>query len=740
MSNDEPDLPSGPLVRTLAALPVLVPVLVALLAVSACTLMLLERYNGLLALLIAAVLAVPVLRLLGLGERRITRKELVVDLLALLLALGFGLVNAKYSTQDVVVARDPGVYSIASQWLVHHSSLDVDMLTRIFGDTRGLQSGAAGIGLSPERDHVYFQGSHGLPAVLAVAGSVFGPRVMYGANAVLGGFALLAVYGFGRLVVGRWGALAAAAILGASMPQLAFSRDAYTEPISQLLLFGGLTLMLLARRGRWPVWLLAGLVVAGGCLTRIDSFLVVPPVIMAAALALAVTPRAERRVAARDTAALLAGLAVPAVLGYLDLKLFSAGYLHSLRAEFRQIELLLAASAVGAVVLVALGWFTPVVERLGRLRRVTRNRLGALAGAGVVLVGAALAVRPLFQTATGLEDPGKQAYISNMQRAEQVMVDGTRTYAESTVTWLTWYVGPVLVAVGLLGLAILLARAVRTGDLRLVPFFLVFIVTGLGYLVKPSITPDQIWAMRRFLPIVLPGLALSAMLVVGRLITWLRRQDPLLSVVAGVVAALALLSPALLPVSALRLGGIAVALAVTAGVLLVLRRSPALLSLAVAAIAVLALAVPTVRTTKPLALEAQGRGQLAELQKVCSALPDDAGVFMLGTMSRTYPMSLQTFCDVPATWVNGGLPPTVKDLKAIRAALRKNGRELYLLGQTDITTTVVTDVPFAKLNSLTLQTWVPTVSHAPKNVRPFSRDLYLGLVGPEGSVTRWVTQ
>lgn len=740
MPNDDPDLASGRLVRTVAALPVLVPVLVALLAVSASSLMLLQRYHGALALLIAAVVAVPVLRLLGLGERRVTRTELVVDLLALLLAVGFGLVNAKYSTQDVVVARDPGVYSVASQWLVNHESVDVDMLTRVFGDTRGLQSGAAGIGLRPERDRVYFQGSHGLPAVLAVAGSLLGPRVMYGANAVLGGLALLAVYGFGRLVVGRWGALAAASILGVSMPQLAFSRDAYTEPISQLLLFGGLTLLLLARRGRWPVWLLAGVVVAGGCLMRIDSFLVVPPIIGAAALALAVVPRPERRVAARDTAALLVGLAIPAVLGYLDLRLFSAGYLHSLRAEFRQIELLLAASVVGGVLVVGIGWFTPVVERLGRLRQVSRNRLGAAAGAAVVLVGAALAVRPLFQTATGLDDPGKQAYISNMQRAEQVMVDGTRTYAESTVTWLTWYVGPVLVAVGLLGLAVLLARAVRTGDLRLVPFFLVFIVTGLGYLVKPSITPDQIWAMRRFLPIVLPGLALSAMLVVATAVTWLRGKDPVLSVAAGVVAALGLLSPALLPVSAARVGGIVLALLVTAGVLLVLRRSPALLSLGVVALAVLALAVPTVRTTKPLALQAQGRGQLAELQTVCAALPDNAGVFLLGSMSRTYPMSLEAFCDVPATWVNGGLPPTLKDLQAIRTALRRSGRELYLLGQTDITTTVVTDVPFAKLNSLKLQTWVPTVSHAPKNTRPFSRDLYLGLVGPNGSVTRWVTR
>jgi hypothetical protein len=738
MSTDARDLTSGPAVRIIASLPVLVPVFVGLLTVSAMTLMLLERYRGVVALVIAAVLMVGAVRIVGLGERRVTRKELVVDLLALLLAVGFAGVNAKLATQDVVISRDPGVYSVASQWLVHHQSVDVDTMTRIFGGTRGLQSQSVGIGIRPEPDHVYFQGSHGLPAVLAVAGTVFGPRIMYGANAVLGGLALLAVYGFGRILIGRWPAFAAAVLVGATLPQLAFSRDTYTEPISQLLLFGGLSLLMLAKRGRWPLWFLGGLVIAGSCVTRIDSFLVLPPVIATGALFLGFAPKGERKAAGLDTAALYVGVTIPAALGYLDLKLFSAGYLHSLRADFRRIEVLIVVALVAAVVLVVLCWSTPLVRRLTELRQVTRTRIAAVVGGGFLLLGALLAVRPLLMTAHGLDDPGKQAFLKTLQVAEKVTIDPTRTYAESTVTWLTWYLGPFLVILGLLGLAVLLVRAVRNGDLSLTPFLLLFVVTGLGYLVKPSITPDQIWAMRRFLPTVVPALALAAMLVVALVLAWLRTRPPGWSIGAGLVAAVALVSPAFHPITASRLGAIALVLILSAGVLLALRGSRRLLSAGVATLALLALAVPIARTTRPLGTTAQGVGQLAELQHVCAGLPANAAVFLLGNISRTLPMSLRAFCDVPATWVDGGIPPALSDMKVIRTALRKSGKELYLLGQGDIQRTVVSDVPFVPFNSRLYRTWVATVSHPPRDIRPIERDLYLGLVGPQGSVVRWL--
>ncbi len=675
--------------RLIVGLPIIAAVFLALLLTAGTSLMLLEQFRPPLAFAIAAVLTIPAMRIVGLGDRQVARNALVVDVLALLLAVSFGGINAGLASQNVVIGRDPGVYAVGSQWLVHHTSTDVDTQTSLFGTTRALTAGSNGIGQRDEKDHVYLQGSHGLPEVLSVVGSFFGTRVMFGANAVLGGLALLLVYAFGRLVVGRWGALVAAGLLGASLPQLAFSRDTYTEPLSQLLLFGGLTLLLTAKPGRSGHWLLAGLVIAGGCLARIDSFLVLPPVIAYAGIRLAVTAPDERRVALRDTGALLLGMVPPAVLGYLDLKLASPGYLLTLTSQFRQIEILIVLALLGGAALVLVGWKTPLVQRLATLREVTRARLGVVTGAAVVTVGVALAVRPLLYTARGLDDPGKAAFLGSLQKIEGTAIDGDRTYAEQTVTWISWYLGPVTVALGFLGLAYLLGRAVRRGDLTLVPFFLVFALTGLVYLVQPSITPDQIWAMRRYVPIVLPGLALAAMLVVGRILTWLRAHQPRLVVPAAVV----------------------------------------LLAL---------LALPIARTTRPLALTAEGKPQLAELASVCTALPADAAVLSLGRLTKSYPMSLRTFCDVPSSYVNGP-PATTAELGAIAVALKKSGHSLWIVGDQDAFTTGVpiVGVPPKALNSVQVTLWERTLSHPPRAKRIISRDVFVGLVGTDGRVVRW---
>src|SRR5690606_28694039 len=46
-------------------------------------------------------------------------------------------------------------------------------------------------------------------------------------------------------------------------------------------------------------------------------------------------------------------------------------------------------------------------------------------------------------------------------------------------------------------------------DLRVWAVLLPVVITGGVYLWKPSVNPDHIWAIRRFLPVILPGLALG---------------------------------------------------------------------------------------------------------------------------------------------------------------------------------------------------------------------------------------
>lgn len=675
----------------LASLPVLVPVFLAVLLAACTALMLVREFSGPLAFVIAVVVTGAVVPFLGLGDRVVPRQAVAVDLLALLLALSFAGINAKYASQNIIIGRDPGVYAVTSEWLVHHKDTDIDAQNRLFGSSVYLQPGSAGLGRRSEPGHAYPQGLHGLPAVLSVVGSFFGTGLMFKTNALIGGFALFAVYGFGRRVVGRWGALVAAGLLGASLPQIAFSRDTYTEPLSQLLLFGGLALLLTARPGRRLDWLVAGLVVAGGCLTRIDSFLTLPPLLLYAGLRLAVTSGEQRRQAARDTGFLLAGAVVPAVLGYLDIKLFAPGYLFSLQGQFRLIEELVVASAVAGAVLVLAGWRTPLLGWVHRWRDTTRARLGLAVAGLIVLTGAVLAARPLFLVDRSLHDPGQLDFVAAIQQNNHLAVDPRRSYAEHSVTWLTWYLGPGAVVLGLLGLAVLVYRAVRRGELTLVPFFFAFALTGLNYLVKPSITPDQIWAMRRFVPIVLPGVALGAMVLLVPAFSWLaKRSRPAVAVATVLVGA--------------------------------------------------ALLVPVVQTTRPYARVAEGLGQLTEVQHVCDALPDDAGVLVLGALNNRYPMTLRTFCRVPAGWSTSPTIATPKELAQVVASLATHGRTLWVVGEDDVPALVTSTMTPESLNAIEVKSWQRTLTGPPRETPPVPRGMYVGKVGPDGRVVKWATR
>ena len=61
----------------------------------------------------------------------------------------------------------------------------------------------------------------------------------------------------------------------------------------------------------------------------------------------------------------------------------------------------------------------------------------------------------------------------------------------------------------MIGFIVLGVRAVRTDS----PAFFVLAATvpmTVLYIARPSIAPDHLWAMRRYLPVVLPGMTIAA--------------------------------------------------------------------------------------------------------------------------------------------------------------------------------------------------------------------------------------
>ena len=185
-----------------------------------------------------------------------------------------------------------------------------DLLLR--GPIRARSVGAPGVspngaGFSPERGDGTLepQFPHLTAVVLALAGWVTDAGLFL-VTPIVAGVALLCLYAWATTVVGpRWAA-AATAIAGLTMPFIVFARDAYSEPIAMLLLFGGLWVVDVAHRGRGAVvWLLAGLLLGASSMARVDGYLYLAPVL----LALALTARladADRRSTRRGAGALRA--------------------------------------------------------------------------------------------------------------------------------------------------------------------------------------------------------------------------------------------------------------------------------------------------------------------------------------------------------------------------------------------------------------------------------------------------
>ena len=79
-----------------------------------------------------------------------------------------------------------------------------------------------------------------------------------------------------------------------------------------------------------------------------------------------------------------------------------------------------------------------------------------------------------------------------------------------TVTWLGWYLGPVTVVLAVIGTALLVRQSIVRGRPEILVLLATLGVPALLYLIRPAITPDHVWAMRRFLPAVIPAALLMA--------------------------------------------------------------------------------------------------------------------------------------------------------------------------------------------------------------------------------------
>jgi hypothetical protein len=188
-----------------------------------------------------------------------------------------------------------------------------------------------------------------------------------------------------------------------------------------------------------------------------------------------------------------------------------------------------------------------------------------------------------------------------VQRAEGVTVDGTKTYVEDTVVWLAWYLGPVALGLGLAGLGVAVSRSVggRWPPSATAATVLISGMTAL-YAWNPRVAPDQVWAMRRYVPITVPGL-----------------------LVFGALALHAVWTPAA-------------------------RRIGRVLAGAIAAVLVVAAAAPPALATSAASGTRELRGARRAVESTCDALPEHAVVLIpsRGPFAERFAPALRAFCHV----------------------------------------------------------------------------------------------
>jgi len=336
------------------------------------------------------------------------------------------------------------------------------------------------------------------------------------------------------------------------------------------------------------------------------------------------------------------------------------------------VVILLVLAIAVALILVRVARRTRLLARVDMLR----PNVAIVAGIIVALIGfAAWAVRPNLQKSRGSPND----LVGFVQRLNHVTFDPTRRYVELTMRWVSWYVGPLTLAIGIVGAALLTVVLVRGGA----RFAAQVAALMLGPAVvislwRPATLPDQVWAARRFLPAVIPAIIL------------------------------------------LTFGALYVFALGTGSTFASQRRSIAIV------IAAVVIGYPFV-TVDNVSRMTEQRGLFSVITRTCETLPSDSAVVMVPEIgSNAYlstPQTLRGFCDVPVVVMKN--PVDVDEVRLLAQEWRDEGRQLWVVSQ--YPQTIRTIFPRARVHStprqLNLHFLEQTLTRRPSRYRPESFQL-----------------
>ena len=589
----------------------------------------------------------------------------------LIVAVGFAVWQLAENSQQIIVLRDPGSYLQFAYWIAQQGSTHIPESLAAFGGPHPGMTFAS-LGFFQVGPTIVPQFMAGLPMTLALGVWAGGPLTAVAMAPIIGGCAILAFAGLvGRLAGGRW-APAAAVVLAISLPEQYTSRNTFSETLAQVMLFGGLCMLadsLALTAGRRTVtvpgatsWrdgppanvalaFFGGLAIGLTLLIRIDGISDLLPAIPFLGVLL-VTRRPQ-------AVPFGLGLFIGVAYGLADGFLLSRPYLDSLSGSLRPLAMI----ALGVVALTGIAVGLLNIRRTRRwIRVLLQGRplrwLPEVVAAATVVAVIGFAVRPYFQTVRGETDPATISYVAELQKLAHLPIDGHRQYAEDSLYWVIWYLGVPAVILGTLGIALLARRGLKSlitwrdsGAARV--WALPLMITGwvtVSVLWRPGIIPDQPWASRRLVPVVLPGLILAAIWMAA----WIKERGRLLgaSRVAASIVAVCCLIALLVPAAVTTFG---VGTTKTAG-------------------------GSTRPTAHGLAFKRTGTGEDRAVRELCSQIGPNASVVILDSLTADrFSQVIRGMCATPTARIDD---PTPDEVSTVVTGIEHTGRRPVLLAGT----------------------------------------------------------
>ncbi len=545
---------------------------------------------------------------------------------ALLVVGGFALLNMRYASEHLLTDRDPGVYVTTARWLADRGSLLVDGAIGAFSGVPGIDGLSQGYYAVRSDGLVYTQFQHGLAVILAIGHWIGGDWLLLKTVGVLSGGVVAAFFAFSRTVLRPWWALAATTGIAVNLVVLHFGRDAYSELLLMVFLYGGLWLLDRALRADRPVVsFLAGLALGGMAMVRIDAWMILAGLFLFLFIDVWSAADDWKHRIGTVTVPVVTGIVVTGAIGVVDLLVASPRYLQDLLPNVYRIGAVLAVVIGGGLLVSVLAkpwrWFGAAVGT--RRRRIIGTGVAAFIILGSVFL---YFIRPALFVERSF---AAFDIIEYYQRLNGLPLDGSRRYWEMSLHWQAWYLGIGALVAGIVGWA-WVSGEVITGRLRrIAPFFFMFSLVTIAFLWRPANTPDHLWMMRRFLSITIPGFVLFGFVGIEHLLPTVKER-----------------------------WGRAVAMAIATGLVLVLLIPPAIF------------AAPLARSTTQV-------GMYGVTSDVCEEMGSDAAVLVLSHQLRFwYEPALRAFCEIPAAG-SANLPP-LETLEEISNDWSASGRELFV--------------------------------------------------------------